>query len=87
MKPTIPEVHPLVVNYYQKPENSVGGNLHIVLEDKNVKDSDVIFCLNQAIDKDDLDGEVLARQILSMSKTQRLKLAYMSKTITGVTMP
>jgi hypothetical protein len=77
---TIPEVHPLVVAYYAKPGNSVGGNLHLVLENKNVSNGHVIHCLTTAIDNDDQDGEILARKLLGMSKTQRLKLANMSKT-------
>jgi hypothetical protein len=40
---TIPEVHPLVIAYYAKPGNSAGGNLHLVLDNYNVKNSHVLF--------------------------------------------
>lgn len=74
-KPTIPEVLPLVVAYCAKPENSVGGSLHIVLEDGNVADSHVAFCREWAADRGDDDGVRLAELLLLMSKTQRSKLA------------
>lgn len=73
-KPTVPEVLPLVKAYYAKPDNGAGGNLHIVLDDGNVQDSSVRFCLSQAERAQDLDGIVLAQLLLKMSRTQRLKL-------------
>ena len=71
-KTTVPEVMILVKEYYK--ENPVGGNLHIVLDDGNVKDSNVQFCLNQAEENGDVKGVELAKILLQMSKTQRLKL-------------
>ncbi len=73
-KPTIPEIMPLIKEYYLFPGNEVGGNLHNVLEDGNVKDSDVEFCLNEALKCNDKKGVELAKLLLKMSKTQRLKL-------------
>lgn len=55
-------------------EDNWGGNLHIVLDDGNVKDSNVQFCLNQAEENGDVKGVELAKILLQMSKTQRLKL-------------
>lgn len=74
MKPTIPDVWPLVVAYYAKPGNGAGGNLHIVLDDGNVCDESVRFCLKEAKNKSDNDGVALAEKLLLMSKTQRKKL-------------
>jgi hypothetical protein len=71
-KPTVPEVLPLVNAYYRT--HPVGGSLHIVLDDCNVGDSSVEFCLNHAIEDDDAEGEALARILLRMSKTQRKRL-------------
>ena len=71
-KPTVPEVLPKVRAYYET--NPVGGSLHLVLEDGNVRDKDVQFCLEYAISKGDIEGEELAKILLTMSKTQRLKL-------------
>lgn len=78
-KPTIPEVLPLIQDYYAKPENGVGGSLHIVLEDCNVSDDDVESCIKWAINEGDEEGERLARILLRMSKTQRRKLAHSNK--------
>ena len=74
MKPTIPDVMPLVREYYSNPENACGGSLHIVLDDGNVKDDDVLFCLEYAKEKGDVDGIKLAGILLHMSKTQRNKI-------------
>ena len=75
VKPTCPEVAPLVAAYLA--EHPAGGALHIVLDDGNVDDASVAFCVNEAIEQGDADGEALARLLLAMSKTQRRKLARM----------
>ncbi len=80
-KPTIADIAPVVMEYYSKPGNNVGGSLHIVLEDGNIKDSDVLFCIKQAEESGDTDGADLGYILLSMSKTQRLKLSAMQKSI------
>ena len=77
-RPNIPEVLPLIRAYYTKPENAVGGSLHIVLEDGNVSDGNVESCLEYAREHNDRDGEALAGLLLQMSKTQRRKLYRMS---------
>lgn len=64
----------LVNKYYLKPGNEIGGNLHTVLDDGNVRDLDVKFCLERAREKDDEDGVKLAELLLKMSKTQRCKI-------------
>lgn len=50
------------------------GSIHIVMEDGNVRDSDVLFCSGYAKTKMDQEGFELSEILLSMSKTQRLKL-------------
>lgn len=74
-RPTVPDVLPMVHAYYRKPGNSVGGNLHIVLDDDNILDSDILFCRRQAEEANDVDGVALADVLLQLSKTQRLKIA------------
>jgi hypothetical protein len=74
VRPTIPEVLPLVRAYYSKPGNAVGGALHIVLEDGNVRTSDVEWCRQRAAEDGDVDGVQLATLLLAMSPTQRRKL-------------
>jgi hypothetical protein len=77
-KPTVPEVVPVVAAYYAKPGNSLGGSLHVVLEDDNAEDYFVRSCRERAALEGDSDGVRLAELLLRMSRTQRLKLARMS---------
>lgn len=72
-RPTVPDVAPLVVAYYAKPENGAGGHCHIVLDDGNVTDDDVRFCLEECEREGDEDGAALMRLFLEMTKTQRHK--------------
>lgn len=74
-KPTIPDVMPYVLWYYNLPSNGAGGSLHIVLDDGNISDFDVQFCIDYAKDAGDVAGVQLGQLILKMSKTQRLKLS------------
>jgi hypothetical protein len=72
VKPTIPEVFDRFAAYYRK--NPVWGSLHIVLDDGNVRDEDVQFCIDRAESNGDSEGAELGRILLRMSKTQRKKL-------------
>ena len=74
-KVTIPMVLDDFQAYHSKPENSVWGSLHIVLADENVSDGNVRFCEKWAEERGDDDGVRLARVLLSMSRTQRLRLS------------
>jgi hypothetical protein len=60
--------------YYAKPENSVGGNLHVVLDDGNIEDDCVKFCRERAVEEGDVDGIELADALLQLSYTQRRKV-------------
>jgi hypothetical protein len=73
-QPSIPEVVKRFVSYRSDPENGAWGSLHIVLSDGNVKDDNVRWCIAWAQERGDTEGEALGRLLLSMSKTQRLKL-------------
>ncbi|MHC4717296.1 MAG: hypothetical protein ACYS5V_10020 [Planctomycetota bacterium] len=68
-KPTIPEVLDRFVDYFRR--NPTWGDLHIVLDDGNVRDSDVQWCVDHGRTE---EGRELARVLLRMSRTQRLKL-------------
>lgn len=72
---TVRDALPLVRRYYALPGNSNGGALHIVLEDYNVQDSNIDFCLKWAEENSDHAGQALALVLRRMSKTQRRKLA------------
>lgn len=72
MKPTVPEVLPLVIALYER--NCVGCCLHILLDDGNVKDSHALWCLEYAKEQKHDDCILLAEKICQMSITQRMKL-------------
>lgn len=74
-KLTITEVMPLVRAYQAKDGNSVGGSLHIVLDEGNVSNSHIESCKRYATEQNDLDGVALADILLQMSKTQRRKIS------------
>ena len=74
MKPTIPEVLPLAKAYVRKPWFGVGGNLHIVLDDGNIENSNILFCQDLCRGDKDVDGERLCGLLLQMTKTQRRKI-------------
>lgn len=71
-KLTVPEVMPLVLEYCSR--NLTGGSLHIVLDDGNIDDDDILFCREYAVEQDDESGVELADLLLQMSKTQRKKI-------------
>ena len=73
-KLTIPEVITRFQAYYAK--HPAWGSLHIVLDDGNVRDDSVYFCIKWAIDHEDPEGEALARILLQMSKTQWRRQAH-----------
>ena len=72
MKPTVPEVRPLVRELYGR--HSAGCCLHVVLDDGNVQDDSVRFCIEWARGRGCAECERLGEVLLQMSKTQRLKL-------------
>ncbi len=77
MKPTIPEIFPLVLDYTSHPDKNNGGSLHTVLADQNVLDSHVKWCEEYARELMDNEGVYLAEKLFLMSKTQRLKISRM----------
>lgn len=68
-KPTVPKVLPAVEALYTV--HAAGCCLHIVLDDCNVDDDSVRYCVDNA--KHDFCRK-LGRVLLLMSKTQRTKL-------------
>ena len=70
--PNVREYVPRFTAYLR--ENCVWGSLHVVLEDGNVGDSSVDYCIESAVAKGDTEGEALARILRDMSRTQRSKL-------------
>lgn len=71
---TVDKVISIAREFYAKPGNQCGGNLHIVLDDGNVKDSHVLLCIEDAEKEGDSDAVELGKMLLCMTKTQRLKV-------------
>ena len=74
MKPTVPEVAPIVRALYAR--HSAGCCWHIVLDDGNVDDADVAWCVGWIREQGCAGAEChqLAALLPQMSRTQRLKL-------------
>lgn len=75
----ISDVLPLLKEYCSREGNSVGGNLHIVLDDGNIEDDNIAFCLRQCLYSNPMDnlGAALCHLLKDMSKTQRKKISAM----------
>ena len=74
IRPTVPEVLPLVRFFYALPDNGAGGQLLVVLDDYNIEDSMVQVCEKNARAAGDDAAEGLAWLLGQMSRTQRLRL-------------
>lgn len=53
------------------------GSLHMVLSGRNVEDSQVLWTVGHCIHRGDHEARWLSKQLLTMSRTQRLKMAYL----------
>ena len=63
--------------YEDKPLNlGIWGSLHIVLEDANIKDHFVKYCIEFAEEQNDSEGLFLANELMKMSQRQRLRIHY-----------
>ena len=62
-----------IYNYYQY--HVAGGNLHIVLDDGNLEDKNIIWCLNNPIkENNDMAAKEIAEMLLQLSYNKRKKL-------------
>jgi len=75
MKPTLDKIVPLMLAYKNTKENGLGGSLHIVLADGNIKNSHINWCIEYAKKRGDIAGVHLGNLLLLMSTTQRRKLS------------
>lgn len=71
---TVPKLIEECKKYYQLPNNRVGGSLHIVLDDGNIEDSHIEYCIGYAKENGDDEGVLLGQILLKATKTQRKKL-------------
>jgi hypothetical protein len=76
---TVPEVIDAARSYYDAHSSLAGGNLHILLEDGNVRDSDVQFCIRLTEANRDNSGNALAKKLLLMTRTQRKRVVYLCR--------
>jgi hypothetical protein len=76
MKPSNTLTVPDVIDRFRayKEKEPCWGSIHIVLDDGNVRDKDVKFCIEFALERGDTEGHELACMLLGMSITQRNKL-------------
>lgn len=74
MKPTVPEVMPLVEALYRTDRGVCGCCLHIILDDGNCEQSHADFCLGYAREHGHPDCITLAKKLVQMSDTQRRKI-------------
>ena len=74
-RPSVPEVIAYARRYYNSERGKwVGGSLHIVLDDGNLSNDSVDFCIDHAKETDDEAGWILATMIRSLTSTQRRSL-------------
>ena len=73
-KITVPQLIEECKKYYAMPNNSMGGCLHIVLDDENIKDNHIKFSIDEAEREGDEAGVRLGKLLLQASMTQRRKL-------------
>lgn len=59
-----------LLNIYMERELG-GGNLHIVLEDGNLEDNHIQYCIQSALDEMDGDGAVLGNWLLKLTPEER----------------
>jgi hypothetical protein len=71
-KLTIPDVIDRFRVYHEA--DPTWGLLHIVLDDSNVSNNGVRFCVEDALERGDAEGHALALLLLQLSVTQRRKL-------------
>lgn len=72
-RPTVDQFMDVARSYIEA--NPIGGALHIVVDDGNLEDSSVAFCIDFALKEGDGYGAALALLMLHMSKTQRGRIA------------
>lgn len=68
--PTVDQALAVARAYYASG-NPLGGNLHVVLDDGNIEDSHVEWCLERCLELNDKSGEELALLLLKMTPVQR----------------
>jgi hypothetical protein len=64
----------MIGRYRRRVGNDAGGSLHIVVDDTNIDDGSVQFCIDYAEQARDWTGARLGRLLALCSRTQRAKI-------------
>ncbi len=64
----------LVIAYLAKPENGSGGRCHVVLEDGNLFDGSIQYCLGECEYAGDVDGARIMNAMFEMTRSQRRRV-------------
>lgn len=67
------QIAKLIKDYYLLPDNEAGGNCHIVLDDNNIDDESIIYCICECIKNNDKTGQYIMNKLLLLRKTARGK--------------
>lgn len=73
----------LIAEYYKKEGNGCGGNCHLILDDGNLEDSDIQFCIGYCAHANDNDGLAIMREMLSLNPEERQKVYDMASVLTN----
>lgn len=57
--------------YYSLPGNGCGGACHIVLDDYNLDDDSINFCIQECLTRGDWFGEALMKRLLQIPTEKR----------------
>lgn len=68
-----PELIARFAAYHQ--QHAAWGSLHIVLDDHNLENGHVDFCIQYALENGDQEGHELGLILRSLSETQRMKIS------------
>ncbi len=68
---TIEEIITSCREYYSISGNEAGGNLHVALDDGNLGDSTLHFCLTTCVELGDDSGAEIAADLLELSYIDR----------------
>lgn len=64
----------LISEYYEIKENVCGGNLHIMLDDGNLNDRDIIWCYDHCEGKKDYLGMLICSLMIQVDETDRQEI-------------
>jgi len=72
--PTLDQLRQHIQDFTELEGNICGGNLHIVIDDGNIDDVSIDFCIAQCKEKDDWKGLQLAEKLKYLTLEQRAEL-------------